>query len=405
MNLFLKYLDLGVDARHRSEALFAMGELADALNKKEMAQGYFEECAVLGDSLGQQARLRAAQIHYNRGAYKIAAEYYTQIKKNLSGDLAKQAWEQQIICEYRLARLNRADDLVKGYKKQYSDRNAEARFLYEEAMYYINKKDFGKAERILKNLSSKYDDVPEGARGDLGLARLYVIQTKTEDALKRLTEIPEKYDDPDIVATAYLNLADFYYENRAVENCIRAANNVLELKENGPLRAQAMDLLISSYDDLGLRDQAIALEREYIETYPHADDILDRRIKIGVFLWYLKEYDRAIIHLKELFPLVPADKEAEVQYWIAESYAGAGMTEQAIVEYLRVKYQCHQPPKLPFGVTALYKAGEGYQRIGNLHKAREMFEQVVKERGATDEFGRAANRKIQDIDEQLSRNF
>ena len=239
--------------------------------------------------------------------------------------------------------------------------------------------------------------------GDLGLARLYVVQTKTDEARKRLTEIPEEYDDPDVVATAYLNLADFYFENRAVENCIHASNKVLELKDSGPLRAQAMDLLIFSYDDLGLRDRAISLQREYIERYPHAPNILDRKIKIGVFLWYLKEYDRAIAHLRELQTLVPADKEAEVQYWIAESYAGAGLTEQAIIEYLRVKYQCVQPPKLPYGVTALYKAGEGYQKIGNLEKAREMFELVVRERGATDEFGRAANRKIQEIDTELEK--
>ena len=132
--------------------------------------------------------------------------------------------------------------------------------------------------------------------------------------------------------------------------------------------------------------------------------MLDRRIKVAVFLWYLKEFDRAIIQLKELQPLAPADKEAEVQFWIAESYAGAGLTEQAIIEYLKVRYQCKQHPKLPFGVTAIYKAGEGYFKIGNFPKAKEMFEIVVRERGATDDFGRAANRKILEIDTAMEKN-
>jgi tetratricopeptide (TPR) repeat protein len=404
VEVYQKYLELGEDVKYRANALFAVGELADEMNKQDMALGYFEECANTfpSDSLGQQALVKTADLYFDRGMYENARERYAEIRQKLSGDLQKQAFQQLIICDYRLGRLNRAESLAKDFKKTYDDRNAEARFLYEEGMHYVNTKDFSRAEKTLKNLANRYDDVPEGARGDLGLARLYVIQTKTEEALERLTEIPQNYNDPDVVATAYLNLADFYYENRALENTIHAGQQVLKLKESGAMRAQALDLLINAYDDLGLRDQAIAYERQYIETYPYAPDILDRRIRIGTFLYYLKEYDRAIVELKEVQPLVSADDEARVQFWIAESYAGAGFTEQSIIEYLKVRYQCKQHPKLPFGVTALYKAGEGYQKIGNLPKAKEMFEIVVRERGATDDFGRAANRKLEEINQQLA---
>ncbi len=394
-----KYLDLGKDATYRAEALFAIGELADDMHKKDMALGYFQECATSfpNDSLGQQALIKTADLYFERGMYEQARAHYETMRENLSGDLQRQAFQYLIICDFRLGKLSRAESGIKEFKKIYDDRNAEARFLYEEGMHYIDVKDLSKAEKTLKSLAGKYDDVPEGARGDLGLARLYVVQTKTEEALERLTEIPQKYKDPDIVATAYLNLADFYYENRALENTISAAKNVLDLQEKGPMRAQALDLLINAYDDLGLRDQAIAFQREYIEAYPYASNILDRRIRIGTFLYYLKEYDRAITELKDVQPLVPADDEARVQFWIAESYAAGGFTEQAIIEYLKVRYQCKQHPKLPFGVTAVYKAGEGFQKLGNYAKAKEMYEIVVRERGATDDFGRAANRKLQEL--------
>ncbi|MBN1481640.1 tetratricopeptide repeat protein [candidate division KSB1 bacterium] len=406
VEMYQKYLDLGSDTRHRADALFAVGELADKMNKQEMALGYFEECAASfpDDSLGQQALVKAADLSFDRGLYDQARVYYEKIRVALTGDLQKRAFQRLIICDFRLGKINRAEGLVKTFKKEYDDRNAEARFLYEEAMHYIDAKNLSQAEKTLKTLAGRYDDVPEGARGDLGLARLYVVQTKTEDALKRLTEIPEKYEDPEIVATAYLNLADFYYENRALENTIHAGRKVLELQESGPLRAQALDLLIDAYDDLGLRDQAIAYQREYIETFPYASNILDRRIRIGTFLYYLKEYDRAIVELKDVKPLVSADDEARVQFWIAESYAGAGFTEQAIIEYLKVRYQCKQHPKLPFGVTAVYKAGENYQKLGNLLKAKEMYEIVIRERGATDDFGRAANRKLEEIKAELEKD-
>ncbi|MBN1466547.1 tetratricopeptide repeat protein [candidate division KSB1 bacterium] len=393
-----RYVDLGKDSKHYAEALFAIGALADEMNKQEMAIGYFQECtrAAPGSDLGQKARLATAQLYFDRGRYEEASDLYADMQKELTGDGRRQAMAQNIICLYRMGRLGRAEDLLKQFKKEFNDRNAEARFLYEEGMYYIAGKDFSKAEKTLKNLA-KYDDVPEGARGDLGLARLYVVQTKTEDALDRLTQIPQKYKDPEIVATAYLNLADFYYENRALANTVDAGKRVLELTKDGPMRAQALDLLINANDDLGMRDQAIAYQRDYIEAFPHAPDILDRRIRIGTFFYYLKEYDRAISQLKELKPLTPADDEARVQFWIAESYAAAGLTEQSIIEYLKVRYQCQQHPKLPFGVTALYKAGEGYQKLDNLQKAKEMYEIVVRERGATDDIGRHASRKLQEV--------
>lgn len=396
------YLDLGRNTPHRAEALFAVAELANEMNQQDMALGYFEELAQAfsQDSLGEVAQLAAADLYFDRGNYEAARDRYAAIRKTLTGDLQKQAFQYQIICEYRLGRQRQAANLEKQFKDEHDDRNAEARFLYEEGMYYLSRKDFNRAEKSFKQLGNRYDDVPEGARGDLGLARLYVIQTKTEDALKRLTEIPEKYDDPEIVATAYVNLADFYYKNRQIENAILAGTEVLDYVEIGPLRAQALDILIDAYDDLNMRDKAIALQREYIELYPHDPDILDRKIRIGVFLYGLKEYDRAISHLKQLRPLVSADNEAEVQYWIAKSYSDAGITEQAIIEFLKVRYQCKQT-KLPWGATALYEAGNGYRKLGNLDKAKEMFQLVVQERGATDNIGRAANAKIDEINAEI----
>ena len=102
--------------------------------------------------------------------------------------------------------------------------------------------------------------------------------------------------------------------------------------------------------------------------------------------------------------LAPENDEGRVQFWIAESYAAAGLTEQSIIEYLKVRYQCKQHPKLPFGATALYKAGEGYQKLGNLPKAKEMYELVVRERGATDDIGRHANRKLQEVVAEMEKH-
>ncbi|NOY60465.1 MAG: tetratricopeptide repeat protein, partial [Calditrichaeota bacterium] len=82
------------------------------------------------------------------------------------------------------------------------------------------------------------------------------------------------------------------------------------------------------------------------------------------------------------------------------AYADRGDTEKAIIEFLKIKYLSKRT-KLPWGATALYEAGRGYQKLGNLTKAKEMFQQVVRERGANDQIGRVANQQIQEINEKL----
>ncbi len=402
MHALKNYLHNSKDGNYRDYAMLDLGNLAASSHRNEMALGYFNEVAKTSanDSLRKSAKIKVADFYFDQGSFEKARNSYSLLAKDLSGDLRKRVLLREIICYYKLGNVSRAESVTKNFKKEFSDDDAEAKILYEEGMYYIGQKNFKSAEKAFKTIVNKYHETPEAGRGELGLARLYVILNKTDDALKTLTAIPGEYSDPEIQATAYLNLGDFYYENRQIENCIFASKKVLGLQQAGPLRAKAMNLLINSYDDYKLWDRAIALQREYIQLYPDAKDIMARKIRIGVFLFDLKEYERTISYLRELKPLVDADSEPEVQYWIAKAYADRGDTEQAIIEFLKIKYLSKRT-KLPWGATALYEAGRGYKKLGNFDKAKEMFQEVVRERGANDQIGRVANQQIQEINEKL----
>lgn len=391
------FLQKNPDSQYRGPALLDLADLAHRSFKDHVALGYYEELVRTGDdSLAQVAMVKAADIYYDNGQYRNAADMYGELQNQVKGELLNHVSLREAMCEYKLGNGNKAEGLAQSYWNKFKDRNGQAQLLYEEGMYHLGRKSFKNAEKVFETLRDKYKDVPEGPRGELGLARLYVILNKTDDALNALTNITTKYNNPEIVATAYLNLADFYYENRQVENCIFAARKVLDLVQVGPVRAQAMDLLITSYDDFRMYDRAIALQREYLELYPGVKNRLNRQIKIGVLLYNMKEYDRAIAHLRDLKPLADAESEPEIQYWIAKCYADRGDTEKSIIEYLKVKF-LSKPTRLPWGDTALYEAGLGYKKIGNFDKAIELLQQVVRERGATDQIGRFANQQIQEI--------
>ena len=396
---YQEYLRRAPQGAHRSAAMLTLADLYIRDNNPEAAAGHLAELIATtpADSLSRLALVRFADLLFDQKQYREAALKYEQAKTALSGDLQRQAAMRQVLCEFRLGNISRARLLADAFKKSYKDRRAEALFLNEDGLFCLTNKDFKAAETQLRELSGKYKDLPEGADGDMGLARMYAILNKPEEALKILSAIPEKYSDPRVIALAYVNLGEFYYQNRQLENCVIAGRKALELAVHGAEQQRAMQLLISVFDDLRLWDNAVVLLRQYIRDYPQAGDTFNRRVQLGVFLINLKEYDRGIDYLRGLLPLADAENEAEIQYWIAKAYAERGETAQAITEYLKVKYVC-RPSKLPWGTTALYEAGQSYVKLGHLGNARTLFQQIVRELGVGDQFGRVANERIREID-------
>jgi len=399
LTAFTEYLRLAPAGQHRGEAMLTLADLYLRDGNPEAAAGHLEVLmnTVPADTLARMALSKRADLDFDRKAYAQAAVLYARLKSDAAGDQQRYAASREVLCEYRQQNITRARQLADAFRKTFKDRSSEAQFLYEDGMFCLANKDFKTAENSLKELSSRYKDLPEGADGEMGLARLYATLNNTDEALKILTNIPNKYNDPRLLALAYINLGEFYYENRQLENCVTAGRKALEYAAPGPEQKRAMELLITVFDDLRLWDNAVILLRQYIESYPEAEGTFNRRVQMGIFLINLKEYDRGVDLLKGLLPLADAESEAEIQYWIAKAYHERGEMTQAILEYLKVQYAC-RPSKLPWGTTALYEAGQTYVKLGNLTSARTLFEQIVKEKGVGDQFGRVANERIREID-------
>lgn len=398
------YLQSAAGAR-RPAALLRMAELSTQLGFSDAATGHYEELLsrYAQDSLAVVALRRLADSYFDRGLFNEAKKNYLLLKNSPDPEAQTWAATREVLCEFRLNNFARAKTMVEVFKKQYANRSSEAQFMLTEAELQLSGKEFKNAETLFKEVSSKYKETPEAVRGDLGLARLYIILNKNEDALKILIAIPEKYRDAHAVGAAYVTLGEFYYANQQFENCIAAGRKAYELKEAPQERAQAMQLLIRVYDDVRMWDRAIALLREYLQTYPNADDVMMRKVQLGIFLINMKEYERAIAYLKDLKWLVDAETEAEVQYWIAKSFNERGQPQEAIIEYLKVKYLC-APTKLPWGTTAVYEAGQAYYKLGELGKARFLFLSIVRELGAADQFGRVAADRVQEIDAEMAQS-
>ncbi|NLP12330.1 tetratricopeptide repeat protein [bacterium] len=398
------YLLKSSNAGRRAMALMRLADLSAQLGYGPASLGHYEELLTHypQDSLAVVARKALADGLFRQHDYAGAKTHYIKLKTEAGPEVRRYAERCEIICEYRLKNSAAARRLAEAFKKQYSDRQSEAQFLLEEAELAMAAKDFKSAESLYRDVVGKAKESAEASQAELGLARMYILLNKNDDALRLLTSIPDRYKDPKVSGTAYVTLGEFYYANQQFENCINAGRKAYELVGAPEEKAQAMQLLIRVYDDVHMWDRGISLLREYLQTYPQADDLITRKVQLGIFLMNLKEYDRAIAYLKELKWSVDAETEAEIQYWIAKSYNERGSASEAIIEYLKVKYLC-KPTKLPWGTTALYEAGQAYYKLGELKKARSLYQSIVRELGSGDQFGRVAAERVNEIDQELAK--
>ncbi len=397
---YLRFIANHPNAPEIAAVLLEVARLTLRAGAERLAIGYYEECArrFPGTEHSVEAKFRLADIHYDKGAFEAAQPLYLEaMNEQPNAALAKEALKKWILCLYKTKNFSRAEVEAKKFEEQNkSERASVAEFQYAAGEAALEAKDFVSADRIFRKLGKDYRDTPSGILGDYGLGKALLIQNKTEEALETLTGIPKRYPKHPFLHTAYLGLGDFYSAQQQWDNAIAAFNQVTKDSTFDSNYRLAIRSLLDVYDRMNLKDRALALARHYVARFPEDVKALDLRIKAGLLLIDLLQFDDAIAHLKRLKPFVDASVEPEVQYYIGKSHMNAGRFELAIAELLRVKF-FSKPSKLPWDVIALYDAATCYTRINNCSMAKKLFQQIVREQGAASDFGRFANVKVAEL--------
>lgn len=397
---YLRFLAQHPEAPEVASVLLEAARLTLRAGAEHLAVGYYEECARRFPNTEHSlaAKFRLADFYFDKEAFEQAQPLYLEaMNEQPHAPAAKDALKKWILCLYKTKNFARAEIEAKKFEElNKNERASSAELQYAAGEAALEAKDFVVAERILRKLGKDYRDTPSGILGDYGLGKALLIQTKTEEALETLTDIPKRYPKHPFLHTVYLGLGDFYQAQQQWDNALNAFAQVTKdslLDNNYRLAVRS---LLDVYDRMGLKDRALALARHYVARFPEDAKALDLKLKIGLLLIDLAQFDDAVAHFKRLKPFVDATVEPEVQYYIGKSHMNAGRFELAIAELLRVKF-FSKPSKLPWDVIAMYDAATCYMRIDNCGMAKKLFQQIVREQGAASDFGRFANTKVAEL--------
>ncbi len=398
-NTYYELLKADLSSQNQSRVFIALARISEREKDNVRAADYLKRAVqVVPDDSSYQAL----------GMYQFRLENYFDARASfdrafeLSSSKEQQAFlaSRIIISMLRQDQIPQAQVRMNVYEKTYkSERNFKesmAEIFMEEGKAYFREKEFDSALESFGKVSSKYKKSPFAPEAEFEIGRTYLVTNKIEKALNVLTEIIEKYPTHSILAKVYVNLGDHYFRSQQFDNAMSAFTKVIDNYDDEENVQIAMRYLIRTYDSVRMWDAALALTRKYIERFPEADDIVQKWVQIGLFYMRLNSYPQAIQVFRDVQMDADAETEAEIQYWIAKCCNDMGDFEQAIFEFLKVKY-ISKPTKLPWASTALYEAGMAYLKLNKSEEAIKLFEKVVRSEGATSDMGRIAKKRIDEI--------
>ena len=397
----LNYLYNKRNGKYHDETLFL---LADMSLEEGDPEGALLHLQVITrnekSSFYLQATARIADIYFNQKKYAEAQPSYNVLIARLSAEQTIQFKVKEMICLINQGSLkqysSKLSDFKNLHRKDANFNNHLANLDFELGKYYFQNKNYdagvNKFENVIKNYPKS--DYADDAEYYLGLT--YATLNKVDKAMDILSRFAEKYPNSPLKSNIYVTLGGLYYRAEKRELAVGAFQKAVETAKDPEARKVALTNIISLYRDLGLWDGVLTQARMYVEEFPHADDLVDKKIIMGNAMINLNRYSEAIEHLTNLKFEANSEQEPEIQFYIGEAYFNAGQYESAIREFVKIPLLSKQT-KLQWEASALYYSGQAYEKMGKKEDAIRMYQEIVDRPGILVELKREAQKRIEQL--------
>ncbi|MBN2201898.1 tetratricopeptide repeat protein [bacterium] len=376
-----------------------LASLAETEGQMETARFFLSRRAESDSSAGGLAEL--ADLDFRLGRFADAADGYTRAADAVENESSQASLTaRKIISLLRLDRMADGESGRKAFESRFKGdpafRELRAEIRLEQGMALIRQKSFEPAIDCLKDAADSRN--PSLARkAELEHGRALLLMNRTDKGLDLMTDLIRRSAEDPLLPEIYLVLGEHYLRSGQTDNALAAFKKAMADSLNPEIQRKAATQCIRLYEGLQMTDAAIALTKRYLSRFSNAEDAFAKKIRLGIYYYELKEFERAVAQLRSLQSEAEPRDEAEIQYWIGKCYAEMGRFDEAIFEFLKVKYLC-PPTQLPWAATALYEAGMAYLRIQRPESAKEMFSRIVRSEGVSSDLGRIAKQRADAIE-------
>lgn len=373
----LRYAAAFPDGTHIGEVYFALGQMYKDEGKIDLATAYLQQAGAMKE--GGAALRDAADLLLESGRHERAIAAYRKLAEQAGSPVERQYAESRIVvAHYRAGTLDEAQKGVAAFKSAWPDAEPVFdEFELERGKYFFRKGDYRQAQDI-------FDDVEDSDVKAISALAMYwdgrclEAQSKNVDAIKRFNEVIEDHPGSEasleaMMAVGRMQLRAEKYQEAATQ--FKAVVDLGDIPE--PKLKEAINGLISCYEEMEMYDVAVEMTRRFIETWPSNPTVFRKRVNLGFYYYKLRYFEQAITHFESLLPEAPPDDQAEIRYYIGENYFYKQDFTQAALEFLKVPYLVTSKEAIMWTALAYAMAGKSYEALSKFDLALGMYQKIL----------------------------
>jgi TolA-binding protein len=274
---------------------------------------------------------------------------------------------------------DRADSLVNAY---FDHPDYEIVNLYGQ--YLMDKEQYDRAKTYY---DSVLQDTPAALNEDLyyNWAMAYFLSNEMDTALNRFRSYVSQFPGGGNYHRALFKIATLNYLD---ENYDSAGYYYGLASEDDELAPDGLENQIISYKKAGNWQLVIETGERMLNRIGE-DKQADVRFEIGYAALRAGRVHEAIENLEVA---ARAKSEPSYHYWLGEAYLGKGDFARAFHSYQKIVHE--HPDDEMWVPTARYKTGITLELMDEIDAAKEVYKQIIRERGVNDPIGAEANLRL-----------
>ena len=313
----------------------------------EKARKVLKELSTGKDKIGEEAGYLYAYSYFSEGNYtKAAQEFWRYAKKHRDTILGRQAILRMADSYYNLGEVEKARQIYRKFIQKYSNTPEAIDAAYQLTVLEM-KGSTGNIAQQIENFIKKYPNYPFVNLLRVQLADYYLENKdfeKAEQIYRQIIQQDVKESD-----YAFYKLGYLYYQKGEIDQAVKALEEYLRKFPKGEFSINAKSLLVKAYQEKGDLDRAISV----LKTLPDTDE---NRFKLAVLYYKKGDLFEAKNYFEDLYTRFPKYRN-DIAYYLGKIQLEQGYTDMAL-KYLEEAT----------GGSDYYHVAESYFLLGVIHQ-------------------------------------
>jgi tol-pal system protein YbgF len=279
----------------------------------------------------------------------------------------------------QMGQVDQAFKAADQYIQKNPDSQLSQELLLRRGDFYFGMNQFQEAIYSYQNFLRRYPGSLMAPKAQYWIGLSYVNLKQTREASQEFEKIVRQYPDSEVVPDALFQLGVIHREEDQFDQALGYFNRIMSGKNR---RSQDTSFLSEVHYQMGLTylrngDDNGAREafQKSLTVSEGSFSAYQSRIQLAQIFARARSTEEARAQLNRVIEDRNDELAAQAQKVLGDIYYQAGNYQEALTNYLRVKYVYQAYPS--WVANALFAAGSSYEKLGQKEEAKKSYQEVV----------------------------